>query len=110
MVVDRMKKIDELVKEAVAKELAVIFTDKIISITKCEVSKDLAHAKIWISSLEEGDKILEECKSMSGQITRSLSKTLMLRRVPRVSFYLDDSSTVVSKIEKLIKEIHKDGS
>ena len=40
----------------------------ILTIIKTELSKDLSHCKVWVSSLEGLQKAQEACKGISGEL------------------------------------------
>lgn len=109
MTVNRMDKIDELVKHEVAIELQSVFPEKIISVTQVEVSRDLSFAKVWIGSIDETENVVKECQHIAMEIQMVLAKKLIMRRVPKLRFYADNSSFEAAKIEKLIEET-KDGT
>ena len=103
-----MDKINKLTKQEIAREIQRLFPEKIISVTGVEVSRDLSFAKVWISTIEELDKTVKECQSEVLEIQRELAKKLILRRIPKLHFYADNSSREVAKIERLIKETKED--
>jgi ribosome-binding factor A len=83
----------------------------LVTVTKVETTKDLRTSKIFISFLgnkETADKCLEKVAARMKQIRMHLSAELYLRYMPELLFYHDDSSEYASKIEELIKQIHKD--
>lgn len=103
-----MEKVDELVNHEISILLLKLFPDRIITVIEVEVSKDLSFAKVWISTLMDPEKTLEDCQREAGTVTKELSKKLDFRKHPKIRFYLDNSPEYASKIESLIKEIHKE--
>lgn len=78
------------------------------SITGVEISRDLRHAKIYVSiygSEEEQTKTLEGLKSANGFIRSELGKRLSLRYIPEISFILDTSIEHGVKISQIISRI-----
>ena len=99
-----MDKINELVKHEVATELQMLFPEQIISVTDVDVSRDLSFAKVLVSTIDDTENAVKEFQHIAGDIQKALSQKLILRRVPKLRFYADNSSREVEKIEKLIKE------
>ena len=83
----------------------------LVTVTRVRISKDLKYAKIYLSFI--GNKIpaevcIEKISFRNKQIRMGLSQKLHLRFMPEITFYYDDTIEYASKIDKLIKEIHKD--
>ncbi|MGF7186021.1 ribosome-binding factor A [Desulfitispora alkaliphila] len=78
-----------------------------LTITDVEVTNDLRHANIYISTL--GQKDIEGCKQAlgkaSGYIRSELAKRIRLRYAPELHFKLDDSQTYGEKINKLLDKV-----
>ncbi|TNE44217.1 MAG: 30S ribosome-binding factor RbfA [Deltaproteobacteria bacterium] len=77
------------------------------TISGVRVSKDLRHAKVFVSvfgSEEEGEGTLAALQSARNYIRRQLGKDLHIRRVPELTFFLDDSIAEGVRISKLINE------
>ena len=77
-----------------------------ISIPEVKVSKDFSHAKVYVSfikeeDIKEGMKILEKSK---GFIRSELAQRLDIRRVPEISFVLDEGSEKERRISELLKK------
>lgn len=104
MVVSRMDKINELVKNEISSEVRRLFPDMIISVTQADVSKDLSHAKIWVSALDRTEEAAKECQKEVFQIRKTLAKKADLRKTPEIHFVPDFTSEEASKIDKLIEK------
>lgn len=79
----------------------------LISITKVVVSKDLSHAKIFISSFENKNKALRAVAGLnnaSGFIQGVLGKKFHMRTIPKLDFRYDDSIEHGFEVNKLIDE------
>jgi ribosome-binding factor A len=77
-----------------------------ITIPEVKVSKDFSHAKVYVSFIKdedivEGMKILEKSK---GFIRSELAGRLDIRRVPEISFVLDEGFKKESRISELLKK------
>jgi ribosome-binding factor A len=81
-------------------------TNLIISVSKVSVTTDLSIAKVYLSVFptEKGAEILAAIKSNTPLIKHDLSQRvkLQLRKVPNLSFYIDDSLDYIEKIDKAL--------
>jgi ribosome-binding factor A len=105
MSTNRVQKFDELIRREVSIELSVFFPDDLISITQVHVSKDLAFAKIWVSSYKDIDEIVKKCKAVSVEIRKILSKKIVARRVPSLYFVPDKTEEKAGCIERILSNI-----
>lgn len=84
----------------------------IVSVTKADVSPDLKNAKIYISILgktpEESEAAFRAIKENAGFIRYELAHMMQMRTVPELRFLWDDTMEYGDKIDRLIKQIHKD--
>lgn len=82
-----------------------------ITVTHVEVSKDLTHAKIWVSCFDGRDKTIsavEGLSSASGFIQSILGQKLKTRYTPKLQFKADHSIEESIRIQKKISEISTD--
>ena len=84
----------------------------IVSVTKADVSPDLKNAKIYISILgktpEESEAAFRAIKETAGFSRYELAHMMQMRPVPELRFLWDDTMEYGDKIDRLIKQIHKD--
>lgn len=84
----------------------------IVSVTKADVSPDLKNAKIYISVLgknvEESRITFEAIKEHAATIRYELAHIMRSRTVPELHFIWDDTMEYGDKIDRLIKELHKE--
>lgn len=102
-------------EEDINRELTDIFRelkdpriDSMLSIVKCDLTRDLSHCKVYVSSLygmESTKKSVEGLKSASGYIKRELFARLKMRKCPDLHFIADDSIEYSTKINEIIKDI-----
>ena len=78
----------------------------IISVSKVSVTTDLSVAKVYLSVFptEKGAEILAAIKSNTPLIKHDLSQRvkLQLRKVPNLTFFIDDSLDYIEKIDKTL--------
>ena len=95
------------VAEQIQRELAVLIRDEIqdprlgmVSISGVEVSRDMGHAKVYISVLGEEDAAqasLEVLKRAAGFLRRELGRQMVIRSVPQCA-YVTKTSACLSTI------------
>ncbi len=108
----RQRKIGGIIQKDVVDILQRAATDggmqgTLISVTKVNVTVDLSIAKVYVSIFpnEKAQELLEGIKSNQVLIRHELAQRTknQLRRVPELSFFLDDSLDYIDKIEKSLK-------
>jgi len=111
----RAERVSNLIRQEICELLQEQVNDPrlsgLISVTKVETSSDLKQAKIYISAITEHDdkyEILQGFKSASGFFRRELSRRLILRSIPELSFLLDDSIEHGAKVLELIEQVTDD--
>ena len=109
----RQKKINKVLQEEVATLLQGAIRQQsvsnlMISVTKVHVTADLTSAKIYLSIFpgKNAETYFKNLKENRFQLRHDLSQRMknQLRRVPDLSFYIDDSLDYIDRIEKELKE------
>ena len=79
-----------------------------VSVTAVEISKDMRYAKVFVSrygtDIEKADT-LKALESASGYIRHELGERLKTRRIPELSFRLDNTMEKAAKVLKIINDI-----
>ena len=108
----RLKRIESLLQ----KELAAMIqrgeikdprVESLTTVTAVEVTKDLAHAKVWVSRFGERERLagsVEALNHASGFIRSTLAQRIPLRTFPRLHFVLDDSMERGFRIAQKLKD------
>jgi len=79
-----------------------------VTITNVEVSQDLRHAKVFVSSLgspEEASRSIDVLTGAAGFLRNELFKRVSLRLVPELSFKVDRSIEHSIRISQVLKEL-----
>mgnify|MGYP000916613838 CR=1 FL=1 len=100
-----MQQFDELILREVSKELQRRFPQAIFSVTQVHVSKDLSFAKVWVSSFQDVDALVEDARKEAGDMRKVLAKTVVARRVPSLYFVADKTEDQAMKLDKLIEKV-----
>lgn len=109
----RLEKISSLLKHELAsifqRESRSLFEGAFITVTQVRVSPDLSVAKVYLSFFTNGDKkaMLKQVASQSWQIKKILAGTVgkQLRKIPDLTFFIDDSLDYAEEIDRLLKNI-----
>jgi len=77
-----------------------------VSVNAVKVSRDLSHAKIYITTLEDSrrDETLEILKKAAGYLRHELGQLMTIRNVPQLHFFYDESIEKGSRLTSLIEE------
>lgn len=101
------------VGEQMQRELALLIQREIkdprlglVTVSGVELSRDLAYAKVYITSLS-GDRqqSLAILKQSAGFLRHGLGQAIRLRIVPELHFYYDESVEYGAKIAALLHEV-----
>ena len=94
----RTERIQELIREELSemimRDLRDPRLDGLISLTRVEVSPDLANARIFVSVMSETTSpqdALKALQSASGYLHKELVHRLEMRKIPFLNFRLDTS-------------------
>ena len=77
-----------------------------ISVSDVEVTRDLAHAKVFVTALqpERAEEAMNGLKELTRPLRFELGKAMQLRHVPELHFHYDDSVDRGERIEALLRE------
>ena len=106
-----MNKIDRLLQ----KELGDIFQKQtqamhgvLVSVTAVRVSSDLSVAKAYLSIFpsDKADELIKAIRANTKSIRYDLGQRvrLQLRKIPDLTFFIDDSLDYIENIDKLLKQ------
>ncbi|NLW59643.1 MAG: 30S ribosome-binding factor RbfA [Firmicutes bacterium] len=111
----RAERLAVLIKEELGDILQKELKDPRIgftSITNVRVSRDMSHAKIYVSVFGDQQQqaaTMEGLESARGFIRSELGKRIRLRHTPEISFVFDNSLEEGAKVLSLLNEIKKEG-
>lgn len=110
--VDRIARISEEVRREISSIIQNDLKDprlpQMISVTSVNVTKDLRHAKVFISVLgneEQKKNALSALKSAAGFIRREVGSRMEIRYTPEMHFELDDSIEHGAYMSQLLNKI-----
>ena len=113
--VPRTIRLDEQFREEISKLLMKGLKDPrigFVTISRVEITNDLSYAKVFISVLgsdREKAASLIGLRNSAGFIRTYLGKALKIRKIPQLSFLLDESLDHAMHIEEILAELKEQG-
>jgi ribosome-binding factor A len=108
---NRIEKVNSLLQQAVGWILKEYLDPDagLVTVTKVETSKDMRWAKIWISIIGGDDNVvLKTIERNMYDIQGELNRTMEIKMVPRLQFFLDTSPRYAEHISEVISHLHDD--
>lgn len=102
--------IEELSAMLMRQEVKDPRVSPLVSFSHAKVSKDLAHARIWVSgylSRNELDNAVEALNHASGFLQGKLGKVLKYRSTPKLTFVVDHGIEESYEVIQRIKEANE---
>lgn len=114
---DRIDRLNSLLKEVIAevvmREVRNPKVNTLVTIKKVEITRDLHHAKVYISLLgsdSEKQNTLKAIQSAAGFISTQAAQKVRMRYFPQLTFYLDETLDDEIRIHTLLEQIHDEQS
>lgn len=108
----RQDRIAEEMKKALSQGIRDLLTDAekatIWSITQIDVTRDLRHAKIFVSILgskAEEDGMMNALEKKAGMLRKQVGRKVRMHFTPELHFFHDHSIEHGLKISKILNEI-----
>jgi ribosome-binding factor A len=113
----RTARLNEVMLEVLADELERMSDPRLelVTLTGVDVSRDLAHAKVYYSTLtatavDERDSIPDDVAtalhSAGSHLRGVVGRQMRIRQVPRLEFAVDPGIVSGQRIEDILREIH----
>ena len=108
----KKERVESIILRQVAKTITTEINDpslKYANVTDVEVTNDLSFATVYVSFLDEKDKVkgMEALIKAKGYLRNVVSKSLSTRRTPEILIKLDESSERGTKIDEVLNKINK---
>jgi ribosome-binding factor A len=80
------------------------------SVSDVEVTRDMAHAKVFITVLqaERAKETVKALKSLAPELRYQLARAVKMRHVPELHFHYDDSVDRGERIDLLLRDLPVD--
>ena len=107
---DRMRRVNEAVREVVSARIAEGLRDPrigFVTVTAVETSPDLRHARVYVSVLGSGEErsaTLTGLESAHGVLQQAVASELRMKRTPTLQFVFDESIDRGMRITELLDD------
>lgn len=107
---DRMRRVNEAVKEVLSTHIAGDLRDPrigFVTVTSVETSPDLRRARVFVSVLgtrEDRERSLEGLHASHGRLQAHVASELRMKRTPVLEFVYDDSIETGMRISGLLQD------
>ena len=113
----RSRRVAEQLQRELAGLIGSVLKDPrvgLVTVTAVEVTRDLAYAKVFVSSIgEQGTRkeLIDTLQHASGFLRHEIGQAMKLRIIPELRFHYDDTLEKAAKLEALITQANapKDG-
>jgi ribosome-binding factor A len=111
----RTERVEELLKVEISDMIHRDLKDPrlgFVTVTDAEVTKDLRHAKVYISVMGD-EKTREESLAVlqraAGHIRSEFGRRVHIKIVPEITFRMDTAIETGSRIFELLEKVKRDG-
>ena len=108
MTSDRMRRVDEAVRQVLSDAVAQDLKDPrigFVTVTSVKTSSDLRHARVYVSvfgdDAERADS-LAGLESARGALQRRLARELRMKHTPTLEFDYDDTIDRAMRVEQIL--------
>ena len=107
---ERMRRVDAAMKQVLSEAIPMLKDPRIgfVTVTAVETSRDLDHAKVWLSvfgNARQREKTLQALDGASGVLQARVNRELKLRRTPQLEFVYDRAVEHGVHMTQLIDEL-----
>ena len=107
---ERMRRVDGAMKKVISEAIPTLKDPRIgfVTVTSVETSRDLDHAKVWLSvfgSEKQRERTLEALAGAAGVLQATVNRELKLRRTPHLEFVHDRAVEQGVRMTQLIDEL-----
>ena len=108
MTSDRMRRVDEAIREVLSDAVAHDLKDPrigFVTVTDVKTSPDLRRARVYVTVLgtnEEKTETMAGLQSAHGILQRRVGAELRMKRTPTLEFVYDDTTDRVMRMEQLL--------
>lgn len=109
----RMLRLKEQFKQEISQIIQMEIKDPrtqgaFITVMDVEITADLNYAKAYVSIMGTDKwKAVEGLNHSSGFIRSLLGKRIQIKKIPRITFYLDETALHADKINRILQELHQ---
>ena len=108
MTSDRMRRVDEAIREVLSAAVGQDLKDPrigFVTVTAVKTSTDLRHARVFVTVLgtaAEREAALAGLQSAHGVLQRRIAAELRMKRTPTLAFHYDETTDRAMRMEELL--------
>lgn len=108
MATDRMRRVNEVMREVLGQAITTELEDPRIgftTITSVDTSPDLRSARVYVSVLgedEEKEATVAALRSSHGVLQAAIASQMRLKRTPTLAFHYDDAFERADRVTRLL--------
>ena len=108
MTADRMRRVDEAIREVLSAAVGQDLKDPrigFVTVTDVKTSSDLRHARVFVTVLgtnAEREAALAGLQSAHGVLQRRIASELRMKRTPTLAFHYDETTDRAMRMEELL--------
>lgn len=115
MVTFRINRINKEILRSISELLRTRIKNEAVReaiLTSVSVSRDLGHAKVFYTLLDESakERVQEALEASAGLLRSILGKEMRLRSVPELRFFYDDTEANARMMDKLLDSVMAQGT
>jgi len=107
---DRTDRLNELLIRILAEELEIIDDEVLgfVTVTGVQTDKSLTQAKVFVTGELNDKELCRRLEIHRSRLQRAINQQSRLRRVPSLSFFVDDTAESAERIENLLRELNQE--
>jgi ribosome-binding factor A len=114
----RTARVNEVMLEVLADELERMSDPRLelVTLTGVDVSRDLAHARVYYSTMtaaaaDDRDSVSDDAaaalRAAGSHLRGVVGRQMRIRQVPRLEFVVDSGIVAGQRVEDILREIHQ---
>ena len=107
---DRTDRLNELLIRILAEELEIIDDEYLgfVTVTGVQTDRSLTQAKVFVTGELSDKELCDRLEIHRTRLQRAINEQSRLRRVPQLSFFVDDTAESAERIESLLRELNQE--
>ena len=110
---DRMRRVNEAVREVLSDAIKLLKDPRVgfVTVTDVRTSPDLRHAKVYVSVLgseSERAATMDGLASAHGVLQSAVNRELRLKRTPTLDFLYDDTAERADRLERMLADMESE--
>jgi ribosome-binding factor A len=107
---DRMRRIDQVMREVIGSTIASELEDPrigFVTVTAVDTSPDLRSARVYVSVLgdvAEREATLAALRSSHGILQAAIARRARIKYTPKLSFHYDEGPERAARLERLLED------